>query len=121
MSTILLALVGIGLSVAAQFTMKAGMSSAPLRAALEQGVDWRTMLVLFSNKYILTGLFMYAVGAIAWLGVLSRWEVSKAYPLVGSGFVLTVLIGLALGEQVTALRAAGVALICAGVFLVGQS
>lgn len=121
MTTILLALVGIGLSVAAQFTMKAGMSSVPLQAALEQGVNWHTALVLFSNKYILAGLSMYAVGAIAWLGVLSRWDVSKAYPLVGCGFVVTVLVGLALGEQVTPIRAAGVALICAGVFLVGQS
>lgn len=46
---------------------------------------------------------------------------SKAYPLVGLGFVFTVLVGYLLGEQVTLPRVIGVALICAGVFLVGRS
>jgi multidrug transporter EmrE-like cation transporter len=56
-----------------------------------------------------------------WLGVLSKWDVSKAYPLVGLGFALTVLIGLLAGEQVTLLRGIGVVLICAGVWAVSQT
>jgi multidrug transporter EmrE-like cation transporter len=41
--------------------------------------------------------------------------------LVGLGFVFTVAIGFLVGEQVTIPRVIGVALICAGVFLVGRS
>jgi drug/metabolite transporter (DMT)-like permease len=67
------------------------------------------------------GLVLYVASAGVWLGVLSRWEVSKAYPLVGLGFVLTLGVGWALGEQVGALRVAGVVLIAAGVVLVSQS
>ena len=58
---------------------------------------------------------------MAWLGVLSQWEVSKAYPLAGLGFVLTLPIAYLLGEQVSMSRVIGVALICAGVVLVGRS
>ena len=63
---------------------------------------------------------LIAIGVV-WLGVLSKWDVSKAYPLVGLGFVLTVAIGFLVGEDVTLTRAMGVALICAGVFVVGRS
>jgi multidrug transporter EmrE-like cation transporter len=64
---------------------------------------------------------LYGLGALAWLRVLANWEVSKAYPFVGLGFAFTMGIGLIVGEHLTLLRLSGVALICAGVFLVSQS
>ena len=82
MQTLLIAIASIALSVAAQFSLKAGMSSADVR---------------------------------------SKWDISKAYPLGGLGFGLTVVVGLLAGEQVTMLRAAGVALIGVGFFLVSKS
>ena len=60
-------------------------------------------------------------GCSGLLGVLSKWDVSKAYPLIGLGFVFTVAMGYLLGEEVTLTRVLGVALICAGVVLVGRS
>ena len=55
--------------------------------------------------------WLYALrpGRSSVAGVLSQWDVSKAYPLVGLGFVFTVAIGWFIGEQVTSLRAIGVA------------
>ena len=53
--------------------------------------------------------------------MLSKWDVSKAYPLVGLGFALTLLIGWLAGEQVTLQRIGGVLLICAGVWIVGRT
>ena len=67
------------------------------------------------------GFSLYGLGAVVWLAVLSQWDVSKAYPLVGIGFVLTALFGWFLGEDVTILRLFGVALICAGIACVGWS
>ena len=109
------------LSVAAQFALKSGMSSIEVKEALSQPVALRTILVILTNKFVIGGFSLYGLGAVVWLGVLSRWDVSKAYPLVGMGFGLTVIVGLLLGEQITMLRAVGVALICAGVFLVSRS
>ena len=121
MQTFFVALVSICLSVAAQFCLKAGMSSATVKTALSDPLAPKTVLALATNPYLLAGFALYGLGAVVWLSVLARWDVSKAYPLVGLGFALTVVVGLMLGEQVSLLRAGGVALICAGVFLVARS
>ena len=121
MSTLMTAVFSILLSVAAQFSLKAGMSSGVVRDALAQPYSLRMVWAVFSNAYVLGGFVLYGVGAIVWLGVLSKWDVSKAYPLVGLGFVFTVIIGFLLNEQIGLLRLVGVCFICAGVFLVGKS
>lgn len=121
MSTFLFAVLCIALSVAAQFLLKVGMSDAEIKAVLAQPLGVGSAIAVFSNLHVIGGFTLYGLGAVAWLGVLSQWDVSKAYPLVGLGFVFTVAIGWLIGEQVTFVRVLGVALICAGVVLVGQS
>jgi multidrug transporter EmrE-like cation transporter len=116
-----LATIGILLSVAAQFALKTGMSGAEIKAVLAEPLGIRALLAILTDKYVLLGFLLYGSGAIVWLGVLSKWDVSKAYPMVGLGFALTVLIGFILGESVSPSRIAGVALICAGVVLVARS
>lgn len=105
-----LAVISVLLSVAAQFALKAGVKSHP-------AAGWLFVL----QPMVLLGLALYGLGAIVWLSVLSRWDVSKAYPLVGMGFVLTAIVGFFIGEELSAPRWAGVALICLGVALVGRS
>lgn len=121
MKVFLIACLSICLSVAAQFSLKAGVASAVVKAAIEEPLRVRTLLLLLSRPEIVLGFLLYGLGAIVWLAVLARWDVSKAYPLVGMGFIGSVAIGLLLGEQVTATRAVGVLLICAGVALVARS
>lgn len=121
MSTFLFAVLCVAFSVAAQFLLKAGMSDAEIKSVLAQPLGVGSAITVFSNLFILGGFALYGLGAVAWLGVLAQWDVSKAYPLVGLGFVFTVAIGWLIGEQVTVARAIGVALICAGVVLVGRS
>ena len=121
MKTLFIAILSIALSVAAQFSLKAGMSSDGMKEVLTQPQFIRTIFFVLMDKYVLGGLALYGLGAVVWLGVLSKWDVSKAYPLVGLGFVFTVVVGYLLGEHVTLTRVLGVALICAGVVLVGRS
>jgi multidrug transporter EmrE-like cation transporter len=120
-SIFLVALVSIALSVAAQFALKAGMSSIPVKAALAQPISVANAFQVISNGFVFGGFVLYGVGAVVWLAVLSRWDVSKAYPLVGFGFVLTAVVGAALGEQVSLVRSLGILLICAGVFVVSRT
>lgn len=111
MHPLLLGLISVLLSVAAQFALKAGMQGQSGAA------PWLALL----HPMVLFGLTLYGASAVVWLSVLARWEVSKAYPLVGFGFALSVLVGMLIGEQVSAQRWLGVGLITAGVLLVGRS
>jgi multidrug transporter EmrE-like cation transporter len=119
--TFMIAILSVAFSVAAQFSLKAGMSSTVVKAILAEPLSLNSVLAILTNKFVFGGFALYVLGALVWLGVLTVWDVSKAYPLVGVGFVLTVAIGWLIGEQVTLARVLGVALICAGVVLVGRS
>ncbi len=121
MSTLVFAILCVAFSVAAQFLLKAGMSDVAIKTILAQPLGMGSVFTVFSNFFILGGFALYGLGAVAWLGVLSQWDVSKAYPLVGLGFVFTVAIGWLIGEQVSLMRVLGVAFICAGVVLVGRT
>ena len=121
MNTLVVAVLSIVLSVMAQFALKAGMSSSEVREVMAEPLAVRTLFAVLSNKFVFSGFCLYGLGAIVWLGVLAKWDVSKAYPLVGLGFALTVIIGLFAGEEVTTSRVFGVALICAGVWVVHKT
>lgn len=121
MNILLTAVASVAVSVLAQFSLKAGMSSAAVRAALAQADAMQSAIAIACNKFVLLGFLLYGVGAVVWLAVLSHWEVSKAYPLVGLGFVFALALGLVLGEQVSVPRMCGALLICVGVFLVSRT
>lgn len=81
-----------------------------------------TLINLFRNVYLLGGLALYSISIVVWLIVLSRAEVSAAYPLASLGFIITAVIAyFLLGEQVTFMRLSGILLICLGVILVASS
>jgi multidrug transporter EmrE-like cation transporter len=119
MKVMLAALLSICFSVAAQFLLKAGVAVMKADAGSDASAPW---WLLLSNVNLIAGFGLYGAGAVVWLYVLSHWDVSKAYPLVGFGFVLTAAVGYWMAqEQVSALRLAGILLICAGVVLVARS
>lgn len=121
MHIIFVAIASIALSVAAQFSLKAGMSSLAVKVALAEPLSIRTAFEVLTNRYVFLGFALYGIGAVVWLGVLARWDVSKAYPMVGLGFVLTAIVGALIGEHITLIRVLGIGLICTGVILVGRS
>ena len=121
MTPIHIAIISISLSVLAQFCLKIGMSSTSAYGAFSSPVSLKAVAQALLNPYILVGFFLYGFSAIVWLAVLARWDVSKAYPLVGLGIVLTLIIGAFIGEQVSYYRIIGVLLICSGIFFVSQS
>lgn len=121
MHPFLLAVLSIVMSVAAQFSLKSGMSNLGVISALQKPASLSTATAIATQPYILLGFALYGLGAIVWLAVLAKWEVSKAYPLVGLGFAVSTIVGLVIGEEVTLQRAAGVAVICVGVWLVART
>jgi multidrug transporter EmrE-like cation transporter len=121
MNTAVAAFGCVFLSVMAQFLIKAGMSNVAVQSALAGPAGIHAAATVILNPKVVGGLLLYTLGAIVWLGVLARWDVSKAYPLEGLGFALAVIVGFLIGEQVTLARTLGVLLICAGVYVVSAS
>jgi len=120
---LLIAIISVGLSALAQLSLKIGSSAAlspdiPLRA-----LPLATVIkAVFLNPHILIGFFLYGIGALTWLLVLSRVELSVAYPFVALGLIITMLLGaLVLQESVGLLRMFGGLLIVLGVLCVAYS
>ena len=118
---LLMILANVGLGATAQLLMKLGMTAGPMRAALATGTPGRIVLAVLTSPGVMGGLFLYGVATVLWLGVLSRVELSQAYPFVGLSFVLVAVLGyFVFDDTVSATRVAGIALIVAGVVLVGR-
>lgn len=107
-----LALFCVLLSSGAQVAMKRGMSAPP---GGDLGATYGQAL---SSPMVWLGLMLYGASAVLWLWVLSRLDVSVAYPLVSLGFVVTLAVGvLWLGEPFSWLRVGACTLIVIGVSL----
>ncbi len=119
--TLALIMLSVSLSALAQIVLKYGMSSVQAQRAL---VDSKLsgLAIIATSPHVLSGFALYGLGAVLWLGVLARIEVSQAYPFVGLGFLMTMAFAIAfLGEAFSIPRLAGSLLITAGVVLVARS
>lgn len=78
--------------------------------------------VVLANAWIVVGFVLYVASFALWLVVLSKVELSKAYPMVSLGYVVTFVLGLLLfQEQVSAVKVAGLLVVIAGVALLAWS
>ena len=117
-----LTLFSVTLSACAQIMLKFGMSAPAVRAALAGGDVAAKLQAVALSPFVVGGLAVYFFGALVWLTVLSRIDVSQAYPFVGMGFVLTLLFAwLILGENISGLRLVGSSLILVGIVFVARS
>lgn len=117
-----LILVNVLLTSLAQIILKAGMSADTVQASLAQGARWSTVWTVGSHPLVLTGLALYFASAVLWLLILAKVEVSLAYPFVGLGFVITMLLGWWVhGDTLSLTRIGGTVLIAAGVAVLARS
>ena len=127
-----LILLFILLGVVGQYLFKGGMSQdvpKALMAAMGQdlaglargqvasaGTLLLNTVLLLLQPQIFLGLSAYVLSMACWLAVLSKTDLSFAYPMLSIGYVAILLIGwLAFGEVVSPLRWLGVLLICVGI------
>lgn len=116
----LLAVGSISLNASAQIALRKTMLAVGRPPNLEGAVAF--VFAILTTPWFILGMACYAVSIGAWLIVLSRTEVSAAYPLLSIGYVITAIVGaLFLGEHVTLGRIAGIGLICGGLTLIAQS
>ena len=79
------------------------------------------LMQAFLNPYVLSGIAIYGFTTLVWLIILSRVKLSIAYPMLSSGYVLSILFSWMLfKESVPKIRIIGALVICIGVYLVAQ-
>jgi multidrug transporter EmrE-like cation transporter len=121
-STFVLILASVLLSSLAQIVLKGGVSGASAAAPAAAGDTVRGALTLALSWRVWLGLVIYFASAVVWLSVLARIPVGLAYPFVGLGFVITMLLAwLIRGEIPSLMQVLGTCTICFGVFLMSRA
>lgn len=116
---IFLILLSVLLNCAAQLLIRKGM-------LIEGEVGMQTMLShvgsMLTNLWLWGAMFCYAVSILLWMSVLSKVEVSYAYPFLSVGYVLSAVAGYAFfNENISPIRIIGIVVICIGVILISRS
>lgn len=116
-----LILAGVFLNAIAQLCIKFGMLTVgPFAFTLKNLVP--VGLKVAVNPYVLLGMVCYSVSVVVWLMVLSRVDVSYAYPLLSLGYIFVALTGkVFLDESLGLGRSVGILIICLGVYLITRS
>lgn len=110
----------VSLSVVAQILLKKGMSSPAVQEAISGDFIVAVQTILL-NASVFSGLVSYVSSAAIWLVVLSKVDVSKAYPYVGLGFIGTMMFAYwFLNEPLTLVKVVGTLLIVSGVVVISQ-
>ena len=119
--TTLTILLSVALNALAQVLLRHGMSAAGDSPPLV----WWSLASWWgkvASPGVLGGFACYAVSIVLWLLVLSRVQVSIAYPFQALGYVFASLVAWRfLGEGITWTNGIGLALICAGVLVLSRA
>lgn len=110
MKAIPLILLSIAIAMAGQVSLKFGMNDIGRLGLMP------LLIKMATSPIILMGLTLYAVSAVLWMIVLSRVDLSYAYPFLGLTFVgMLFLTKFVFHEDINLWRWAGTALIFVGV------
>jgi multidrug transporter EmrE-like cation transporter len=121
LKNLLLILTCVVLGVCGQLLLKQGMSADPDRVDQASEVLPR-LLKAAVNPIVIAGFLFYGISAALWLIVLTRSELSYAYPLLSTGYVIVVFLSrVFFHESVTASRWVGTLVICVGVWLISRT
>ncbi len=116
-----LILFGVFLNAAAQLALKQGMRQIGYFDFALSNIN-RIFMAVAVNPFIWAGLCCYVISVVVWLLVLSRVEVTFAYPLLSVGYIVTAVAGwLFFQENLSITRLSGIVVICVGVWLITRS
>ena len=113
----ILAFVSILLGSIAQYLLKKGITDV---TRVSHGYI-QLLKNSISNISLIIGLSFYALSMVFWLYVLSKMQLSKAYPMVSLGYVFTLFLGyFLLNESLSAFKLIGIMLVICGVIFISR-
>ncbi|MBF0593593.1 MAG: EamA family transporter [Candidatus Omnitrophica bacterium] len=118
----------IGLMLLSDITESAGELLFK-KAVLLTGIDHVAasnfitfLLKLAATPHLWLGILIYALNFVLWMAVLSRLDLSIAFPISNAAYVIVPFLSMiTLHEHVPLIRWLGAALILAGVTLISRS
>ena|SRR5271157_391662 len=122
MFALTLVLICVLAGAAGQILWKEGMSGMGRINEMGDLLQLKTVWDIFTNKFIIFGIILYAISVFLWLGAMSTLDVSFMYPLLSLGYIVTAILAFVfIGENITLLRWAGIVVIIAGCFMITKS
>jgi drug/metabolite transporter (DMT)-like permease len=108
-------------NAAAQLMLKHGMSVyGPV--SLSEGNPLLKVLQIVFSPWVFAGLATFVISTLSHLYVLSKVELSFAYPFLSLAYVAVALFAFfVFHEDLNGYRIAGLAFICCGTVLIAQS
>ena len=112
-------LVSVLLNCSAQLLIRKGMLVAGEMSMVSMAHNIGSLV---TNVWLWLAMICYGVSILLWMSVLSKVEVSFAYPFLSIGYVVSAVIGyFFFGERLSVIRIAGIVVICFGVVLISRS
>jgi multidrug transporter EmrE-like cation transporter len=122
MQTVLLVLVPVLIGVIGQLLLKKGMTAVGQFDFSAAGQIIPQFFRAFTNPWVFAGFAFYFLSSLFWMIVVSRVELSVAYPMLSLGYAVVLLASFFLfGEKVSSVRWLGVIVIMLGVTLISRS
>lgn len=107
-------------NAAAQLMLKQGMLSLGTLGSETESLILRLFQVVFS-PWIFMGLVTFVISMASHLYVLSKVELSFAYPFLSLAYVAVAVVAyFVFKEDLNGWRIAGIAFICVGTILIAQ-
>lgn len=115
-----LTILSVVLSAMGQILVKIGARNLELDFSMSHLLP--SLLQIIKNIPVMSGMFIYGLSFILWVKVLSKLELSYAYPFVSLGYVLIMFFSFfVFKESLSAYRILGTFLIIAGVLFIARS
>jgi drug/metabolite transporter (DMT)-like permease len=119
-TSLLLIFTSIFMGVIGQILLKTGMSKIGY-ISIKYSDIIQNVLKAFVSPYILVGILSYLLSMILWLIILSRVELSFAYPMVSAGYVFVIVLSyFILHENISLLRLIGAIMISVGILFIAK-
>jgi len=107
--------ISIFLNGLAQVLLKKGVGHTQART----GVSAKWWLSLLTNGWIWAWGLSFVVATALWILALSKLDISYAFPLLSTSFILVAILSrLLLGEYISRTRWIAIFVICLGVILI---
>ena len=116
LASIGLLLFAVASAATGQVMLKHGMQVATSRAAQSGG---SLVVRAATSPWVLLGLVVFAISAVAWLGALSKVPLSVAYPFNALGYLVILIASIVvLHEKANVLTWVGSVLVVSGLLIV---